>query len=156
MKSRVVLVLWVVVSGACSDPNPVRHLDGCAQGQLSMTVTGPTGYVCHDPFKSTVTIRNDTCDAVTVSAISVVGSVTTGTCAPTPLYSYPITKSVPAAQSVDVFDLTGGMFCCLTTACPSPFQCDETFTFTATTSAGMVMASDAAHLSLDACDVLCP
>ncbi len=146
------------MSGCGNDQT--NHLaDSCIPGTITMNVTGPATYACHDPFKSTIDITNDSCDPITVSSIVITGVVTNGSCTPPgPGNAHPMTATVNPDQTTDVLDFTGGEFCCTAPGpCPTPFQCDEAYTYTATTTSGATITGSATtHLSLDGCDVLCP
>jgi len=49
------------------------------------------------------------------------------------------------------------MFCCTAPGpCPSPLECDETYTLTVQTPAGDISKDETVHLSLGGCDVVCP
>jgi hypothetical protein len=150
---RRLLLLSLVACGS----EPVHRLaDGCVAGAVTMTVAGPATYTCHQPFTSTITLTNDTCEPLSVTGITVSGTVTDGSCTPPAAGSAAVNKTVAVGASTAVFNYVGGDFCCFDTDCPAPFQCDESYTWTADTSAGTITGSGSAHLSLDSCDVICP
>jgi len=159
---RLVLLVLACTTVGCSgsDDTPAVDAavpDACVPGAVTVAVTGPTSYACHAPFRATVSVTNGACQALTISKVDVTGVVTAGTCTPPGPGSYPPTvATVGAGKTVTIFDLTGGMFCCIDRACPASFECDETYTYKLTTSMGELTATNAAHLSLGSCDQICP
>jgi hypothetical protein len=152
----LVVVVFVV---ACSDDG-VRHVpdappDQCVDGQPTLAAVTPAAYACHDPFTAKLTVTNDTCAALEVQSVRLSAVVTSGQCAPPGAGMFP-GSTIAAGQTGTVLDLTGDAFCCTSPGCPASFQCDETFTFDVMTSKGPLSATQAVHLSLDGCDVICP
>lgn len=154
--TRVSLLVSLLAS-ACGSSNDSRHIeDACVAGVNEATLTGPASYVCHDPFKSMVTFTNNTCASLKVTGVKLSAVTSSGACVPPGDYTYP-GNNVAAGGTMTVLDLTGGMFCCTAPGpCPTPFQCDETYTLTVQTPAGDITKTESVHLSLDGCDVVCP
>jgi hypothetical protein len=67
-----------------------------------------------------------------------------------------MTMALQPGETGVLVDITSGAFCCRSPGCPATMQCDESFTFEVTTSAGVITGVTSAHLSLDSCDVVCP
>jgi hypothetical protein len=131
-------------------------VDACVGGAVTVAVAAPATYACHEPFKAMVDVTNQSCQPVTIQRVLLTGVVTSGSCAPPGPGTYnPAVTSVAKGQTARVLDLTGGQFCC-TNACPATFMCDERYTFTVETSAGMLTGSTMAHLDLGGCDQICP
>ena len=156
----------LVAAGAalgCGNNDSARHIKDapCTQGgTATLTVTGPAAYACHDPFRATFQITNTGCETLSVSSVTVAATVTssTGNCSAPAMSTYNTTvTAVPPASTVTVLDLTGGMFCCLTMACPANFTCDESYTYTANTSAGtLTQTGMPVQLNLQSCNQICP
>ena len=141
--------------GACGKSRELA--DACVAKEVTLAVTGPDNYTCHQAFRATFSVTNGSCGPITIQSVSLVGNVTSGTCAATGVNTYtPTVTTVDAGQTATVFDLTGGDFCCMTTNCPTPFMCDETYTYTVDTSAGSLIQMASDHLDLGGCDVICP
>jgi hypothetical protein len=151
---RFVLLTMLV---ACSSDNNVHHLPDapCTPVDPTIDVVAPTSYACHDPFKTKVTLTNSTCEPLVVSDVKLTAMITNGPCAPATAGMYP-GQTVGVGLSNTVLDLTTGPFCCTPGACPTPFQCDETFTVTVDTPLGPLVKTETAHLSLDGCPEICP
>jgi hypothetical protein len=132
-------------------------VDACVAGAVTVAVTSPTGYACHEPFKATVDVTNLSCEPVTIQRVRLTGTVTSGECAaPGPGSYEPTVTLVGRGQTARVLDLTGGRFCCAAQACPAVFMCDERYDFSVETSAGPLTASASTHLDLGGCDEVCP
>jgi hypothetical protein len=150
---------YICVALAACGGDTVKHItDSCVSGgSNTLEVTTASSYACHAPFMASFTVTNASCEDLTITSAEVTGVVTGGdNCTPPPDSMYPHMKTVPAGSTEDVFDLTGGMFCCFEMDCPASFQCDESYTFTLQTSQGVLSAMGSAHLDLDGCDVICP
>src|SRR5580704_17166921 len=119
-------MLLLISSGlACGAEGVHRLDDGCANGEVTMTVTGPPTYTCMQAFTSTIVLTNNTCNAISVTDGAVTGTVTDGSCTPPPPgTAHNVSKSVAAGATTTVVDFKGNDFCCLPGACPTPFQCD--------------------------------
>ena len=153
MRALVVVSLAMTACGSDS----ARHiLDACMNGSNSMTLAGPTSFACHEPYKATVTFTNDTCDPLVVTGIKLSAITTTGACVPPGDYTYP-GRTVAVGETSTVLDLTANPFCCTAPGpCPTPLECDETYTLTVQSAAGDISKSESVHLSLGGCDVVCP
>jgi len=151
------LFLVSLLASACGSSNDSRHIDdACVAGVNTSMLTGPATYACHDPFKSLVTFTNNTCAPLKVTGVKIHAITTSGACMPPGDYTYAGT-TVPAGSEMTVLDLTGNMFCCTAPGpCPSPLECDETYTLTVQTPAGDISKDETVHLSLGGCDVVCP
>jgi hypothetical protein len=153
---KLCLVLSVV---ACND-DKIHHLPDApcsTSGMVTMAVTTPPAFGCHDRFMSTLVMANGTCEDITVNSIAFSGVVTTGQCSPpAPGTAIPMTKTVSAGATTDVLDFNANPFCCISPGCPASFQCDEAYTWVADTSAGSITGMSMAHLSLDSCNQICP
>jgi hypothetical protein len=153
-------LLLVVLLVACSSDDDVRHVpdappDQCVDGEVTLATTTPAAYACHDPFTAKLTVTNGSCSPLEVQSVRVSAVVTSGACAPPGAGTFP-GATIAAGEEGTVLDLTGDAFCCTSPGCPAQFQCDETFTFDVMTSKGPLTATQAVHLSLDGCDVICP
>jgi len=154
---RIAAVLVLVA--ACGNDSRVHHLPDapCTPGAAPVMIVAPAAYACHDPFKSKVSITNNSCEPLEIQQITGTAMVTTGVCTPPgPATFVPLKTTVAVGQTTVVLDLTGNTFCCLAPACPTPLQCDEDFTFNVVTNAGTFSSVSTAHLSLDGCTVICP
>lgn len=151
------VVVVSLIAGACNNEDSTRHiLDACTNGSNAMTLTGQVSYACHDPFKAQVGFTNNTCDPIVVTGVKLSAITTTGACTPPGDYTYP-GKTVAVGETLTVLDLTGNPFCCLAPGpCPTPLECDETYTLTVQTPAGDLSKTESVHLSLGGCDVVCP
>jgi hypothetical protein len=152
---RAAVALALVVAAGC-DRGPT-FADACTPGAVTVQLTSPAAYFCHDPFKATVEVTNGSCDAITIQGITISASVVSGTCAPPADATLPpdVTTVAPGA-TVTVLDFTGAAFCCTSPGCPTPYQCDEELGFTVDTSAGPLVGGAATHLDLGGCTELCP
>jgi hypothetical protein len=153
---RSILGLSILV--ACGNHGGNKLADACIPGgPVSATIVGPASYVCQAPYMATVTVVNGSCEPIAVQGITLSAVVTTGACEPPSDFTYkPKVGMVEAGQTAVVLDLTGNEFCCINMACPTPFQCDETYTATVNTGGDPIVATNMTHLSLDGCDVICP
>ena len=123
---------------------------------VTVAVTSPATYLCHEPYKAKLVLTNGSCASVTVQNIAISGMVTAGACSPPgPGNFNPVVSTVAAGQSVTILDTTTGPFCCTSPGCPASFQCDERFTLVVTSSAGMLTTTNMSHLSLDSCSEVC-
>jgi hypothetical protein len=128
-----------------------------AGGPVTLAVTGPDTYACHDNDRATFLVTNGSCQAVSVQSVQFVGVITSGPCGPAPLSTYPpAVATVPVGQTVTVLDLVSGPFCCGSPGCPPTLICTERFDATVATSAGSLTASTSATLDLGGCNVICP
>jgi hypothetical protein len=151
---RLLLLTMLV---ACGGDDNVHHLPDapCVPADPTIELMAPTTYACHDLFTTKVTVTNSTCAPLQVEDVKVTGVVTNGSCTPPGPGTFP--GSTIGTGLSGVIDVNGGAFCCFAPGpCPTPFQCDETFTITLDTPAGPLVKTENAHLSLDACDVVCP
>jgi hypothetical protein len=156
-------VLFIALVAACGggddmSTNPIP--DACSGGSVTLDVTGPSSYVCEQSFRATYTVTNGSCQTVTVSKVavsSVVDGSSGGNCTPSGTAMYdPVVTSIAPGKHAVVQDLTGNSFCCFDTACPATFTCDETFTYTAQTSAGLLTKSlPSTHIDLSGCGTIC-
>ena len=146
------------LAAACGN-DPVHHLADAPciplLSDYTVSVTTPTAYACHDPYKAKFVLQNDSCAAVRVSGIKITGTVTSGPCTP-PGPGTAGGFTVPPHDTQTISDFVGGAFCCFNNACPTPFQCDEHYVFEITTPEGVITKSADAHLSLDGCNQICP
>ncbi len=116
-------------------PPPPPQPDGGAacivDGGVSLAVTVPSQFLCHDPYRATFQVTNGSCQPVTVKSLTISDTITSGTCAPFSPGTYPpTTPIVPAGQTVTVLDVVSGPFCCTSPGCPPVFDCTATNTFT--------------------------
>ncbi len=150
-------LLLVSLIASCSSNDDSRHIeDACVAGVNESTLTGPASYACHDPFKSLVTFTNNTCAPLQVTGVKIHAITTSGACTPPGDYTYAGT-TVAAGDTMTVLDLTGNQFCCIAPGpCPTPLECDETYTLTVQTPAGDISKTETVHLSLGGCDTVCP
>ncbi|HEY6038428.1 MAG TPA: hypothetical protein VIV58_29295, partial [Kofleriaceae bacterium] len=73
------LVVVSLVASACNNDDSTRHiLDACMNGSNAMTLSGPTSFACHEPYKALVTFTNETCDPLVVTGIKLSAITTTG------------------------------------------------------------------------------
>jgi hypothetical protein len=152
-------VLFLSVLAACGDDG-VHHLADappCTPTASTVQIVAPTTYTCQQPFMSKVSVTNNSCAPMTVTAVKLTAAVTTGQCSPAGAGMYPPKQAkLAAGETAIVLDLTAGPFCCLSPGCPASFQCDEAFTFEAVTNAGSFTGVESSHLSLDSCQQICP
>jgi hypothetical protein len=152
-------VLLVSALAACGDDG-VHHLADappCTPTASTVEVTGPATYACQQPYMAKVSLTNNSCAPMTVSAVKLSAAVTSGQCGPSGAGMYqPKQAKLAAGETAVVLDLTGGTFCCLAPGCPATLQCDEAFTFEAVTNAGSFSGVESSHLSLDGCPTICP
>jgi hypothetical protein len=129
-----------------------------SDGGVSFLVTTPATFACHVAYTATFQVANGTCSPVTVSALHITETRTSGVCAPGPFtFDYvPTTPTVPPGKTVTVLDLTGAKFCCTGAACPANFPCVLRFDFRADTSVGSATTSSPGTLELGGCTELCP
>jgi hypothetical protein len=132
----------------------------CPGAVATLDVTGPDTFHCHDSFRATFLVTNDTCQTLTVSSVGIDVSVlsSTGNCAAAAPATYePAVTSIAPGQTAIVKDITGSSFCCFPTACPSDYNCDEKYDFSVVTSAGtLTQTIQPIHLELPSCDTICP
>ncbi|MBA3463155.1 MAG: hypothetical protein H0T46_24575 [Deltaproteobacteria bacterium] len=156
---RRCLILLSVLA-ACGEDDSVHHLGDapvCTPSDPTIEIVAPTVYACRDPFKSKVSITNNTCENLLVQSIRLTAAVTAGACGPAGPGTYqPMTMGLQPGETGVLLDLTSGPFCCRAPGCPASLQCDESFTFEVTTSAGVFTSVSMAHLNLDGCNVVCP
>ena len=116
----------------------------CVAGLVTASVTSPTSYTqCTDPFLTTITMTNGSCQVVTITVIGFVS--TAGTCG----YSGPndytsananLPFSVDAGATEVVFNLPNGLIgCCATEPCT--VSCDDTYEWTLMTNIGPISAA---------------
>ncbi len=150
--------LGLAVLAACGGGGSHKLADAClASGTVTATMTGPSDYACHDPYMMSLTVVNTGCDPVVVQGITLSATTSgTGCEAPGDFTYQPQVAVVEGGQTAVVLAFTGNQFCCRTMDCPTPFQCDDTFTATINTDGAPIVATNSAHLSLDGCDVICP
>ena len=142
---------------ACGADNNVHHLPDapCVPADPTIELTAPTTYACHDLFMTKVTITNNECEPLQVADVKLTGMVTNGPCTSANPGTHAGTTIGTGLSGV--IDLNGGAFCCTAPGpCPTPFQCDETFTITLDTQLGQIVKTEDAHLSLDGCTEICP
>ncbi len=152
---RLLFVLLLVSCGG----DPVHHLPDapCVPGTVTMAAAAPSTYACHDPFKVTLTMTNDSCEAVDITDFVFSETVVQTNCTPFSPDTINRTASVAVGATAQVLDFTGSAFCCTAPGpCPTPFQCDATFTYTANTAMGPISGTSTAHVSLDGCTEVCP
>ena len=153
---RSTLVLAVLV--ACGGGGSHKLADACiANGTVTATMTGPSNYVCHDPYMVSISVANQSCDPIVIQGIELSATTAgTGCTAPGNFTYQPQLAMVEGGQTAVVLAFTGNQFCCLPSVCPTPFQCDDTFTAMINTDGAPIVVTNSAHLSLDGCDVICP
>jgi hypothetical protein len=128
----------------------------CVEGNVSLAISTPTSYVCNAPFTATYSITNMSCAPVTVQSLQISASITSGPCGPSSPGNYtPTHPDVPVGETVAVFDLMSGPFCCGAPGCAATMNCTEAFTFTAMTSAGTLTSTASAMIDLSGCNVTC-
>ncbi len=81
-------------------PPPPPKPDGgaaCAvDGGVSLAVTVPSQFLCHDPYRATYQVTNASCQPVTVTSLSISDTIISGSCAPSSPGTYtPTTPTVP-------------------------------------------------------------
>src|SRR4051812_11128513 len=107
MGRRLPLLLLFACGGGESKP------DACVAGAVTLSVTSPGGYACHEPFKAKLVVDNKSCDFVSIRNITVVGNVTSGSCPdPAPAIYDPAVTSIPAGTTATILDVTAAPFCC--------------------------------------------
>jgi hypothetical protein len=139
-------------SGSVTQPVTV-----CVDQPVTFAVTTPSVYVCDAGYHAAFSLTNGSCGDVTVTSIQLSAVASGGGCAPPSPGSYsPSVKTVPAGETLQVFNLEAGPFCCTNVACPPNYTCDQQYTFLADTSAGTLDAGAAVMLDLSNCDIICP
>ena len=132
----------------------------CIPGQVSLAVTQVDTYACHDPYKASFVVTNGTCAPITVTSVTLTGTTNPSQCTATGTDTYPLSPAVTvaASSSATALALTGGHFCCNASPCPAMFTCNESFSFTAVTSAGTYSApAQNATINLGGCTgEVCP
>jgi hypothetical protein len=132
----------------------------CTPGPVTIAVTQPSAFACHVPYTAQFSMTNGSCAPVTISAVDITGAIVDSTpnttCNPIGDSHYTPaelnTATVGAGKTATFFNLTGGKFCCTGGSCPPTFVCDETFSFSVTTSAGILTApSLPGQLQLSGC-----
>lgn len=168
-RPRIVMVFLLVAFGCGSEddkgnvPAPDANVpapDACAAGTSTLAVVGPSSYVCHDKFRATFTVTNNSCQTLTIGKLAISAVVTGsmgGVCTPPGLSEYdPVVTSIAPGKTVVVQDITGGSYCCFGTVCPATFTCDQTYTYTVQTSAGeLQQVMPGTHIDLGGCDTIC-
>jgi hypothetical protein len=152
---RPLAMMGIVALAGC----PEHHVlvDACVEKEVTMQVTSPATYGCHQPFQAKIQVTNGSCAQIQIQSVMVAGSVTSGTCgAPGPGTYTPLVTSIESGQTATVLDLNGSEFCCGAPGCPAQFQCDERYTFQVQTSAAGLMQSVDTHLDLGGCPSVCP
>src|SRR3954468_24964749 len=156
---RFHIAMYLLVS-ACGSDDGGNHLPDapvCTSMDPALEIVAPTAYACHDPFKSKLSITNNTCDNLTISQVKLTAMVTSGPCGPAGPGTYPaMTMALQPHESGVLVDITSGPFCCGAPGCAAAMQCDEAFTFEITTNAGVFSKTASAHIDLSNCDVVCP
>jgi hypothetical protein len=129
-------------------------IDACAAAPHA-EVSGPAAYACKEPFRATIAVTSP-CAALTVRSITITAEVIAGPCGPPGPGTYPpTTAAVGIGDTVEVFDFTGGTFCCGPPSCPAELLCTEQFTFAIDTTLGMITTTTVAEIDLGGCSVIC-
>ncbi len=156
------ILLAIVLTGCGDDAKSTidasaeTEVAPCVDEPVTLTVTSPSTYACGVAFAATVSVDNGSCKPITVQKVELTAAVTEGVCEAAAPASYPpSTASVGRGKTVVVLDLATGPFCCRAPGCPATLECDETFTFTVTTSVGVLTSSVDAHVSLGGCGEVC-
>ena len=151
------MVLLLIGCGSDDDVGKIPDAPPCIEGTIDVELTAPDAYACHAPFMSTVRVTNGSCNPITIENVKIRAMVTAGPCGPAGPGTYDsAAPRINSLASAVVLDLESGPFCCTAPGpCPTPMQCDETFTFDVVTSAGTFSSASSAHVSLDGCDEVC-
>jgi hypothetical protein len=151
---RILAICMTAALAACARPPTLA--DACVASEVTLAVTTPQSYACHDPYKATLMVTNGSCETITIDSITVSAVVTSGPCGPPAPGTYtPMVTTIAPHTTATVLDLTSGPFCCGAPGCAAQMSCDETFTYQVPTSAAGLMATADAHLDLGGCDTVC-
>ena len=155
---RSTLLALVGLAAACG--HDTATADACPAGAITLDVSGPDTFRCHEPYRATFTVSNMSCQTIEVSSVAIAPSVlsSTETCAPPAPSTYPpLVGSIAPGKIAVVADVTGNPFCCTPGPCPIDYQCDEEYDYSVVTSAGTLSERETpVHIELPACDVTCP
>jgi hypothetical protein len=158
-------LLLLAVLGVCAcdaggdaqaTPDAAPAPDACVPGAVTLQVTSPAAYACMEDFTAQLEVTNGACDQLTITGIHLAALVTAGPCGPPGPGDYqPTVATLAAGATATVLDLTTGPFCCTAPGCPATLECDEQFTFTLSTSRGVLSGTADTHLSLGGCPTVC-
>lgn len=124
---------------------------GCTAGDISLSFETPDAYACHDHYRVAFTIRNGSCDTVTVQSIRIASSITSGTGTPAADWNTNASAAViPPGKTALIANLVGSAFCCRPAPCVSGSSTGERQDFTVLTSAGVLTGSADIEVNLDA------
>jgi len=150
----------VLVGLAAACGHSAASPDACPFDSITLDVSGPDTFRCHDPFRATFTVSNMSCQTIDVTSVEITPSVimSTGSCTASPPSTYtPVVGSIPPGRIAVVADVTGNPYCCGPAACPVDYQCDEKYDYLVVTSVGTLTETvSPVHIELPACDVTCP
>jgi len=154
---RWALALLAFAAACGHDASPP---DACPYDSITLDVTGPDTFRCHDPFRATFTVSNMSCQSIEVTSVEIVPSLitSTGSCAASAPSTYPpLVSTIAPGKIAVVANVTGSPFCCAPAACPADYECDEKYDFSVITSAGTLTETvSPVHIELPGCDVICP